>query len=212
MKYIDIQTQHIRDQLYPIIGDTSAKTYFSYYGIMKNDIMFALYKNDHFYLHIPKSCLNEINHSQVTLLCDERHGISSKSFYLLSDDIMSNLSHYSHWITQSIKSISLARQLEYSRKKQYIRSLPNMNIQLERTLKKLGVFSPKDLIEQGEITVFVNLLKIGIDVDQMILFRLYGAITHQYIYTLSDKEKVTLLQEVNHALYEAGLRKRFSLK
>ncbi|MDO9698930.1 hypothetical protein [Glaesserella parasuis] len=44
MKYIDAKTQHIRNLLYPIIGETKAKTYFSYYGIMKDKAMFALYK------------------------------------------------------------------------------------------------------------------------------------------------------------------------
>ncbi|AUI66782.1 MULTISPECIES: TfoX/Sxy family protein [Glaesserella] len=213
MKYIDVQTQHVRDQLYPIIGHTTAKTYFSYYGIMKDEIMFALYKNGHFYLHIPKEYLHELNqYPQITRLRDERYGINSKTFYLLPEEMMTNLFSYSHWFKQSIKSISHTRQLNYSRKKQYIRSLPNMNIQLERTLKKLGITSPSELMAQGEIAIFVNLVKIGIDVDQMMLFRLHGAIRHQYIYTLSEQEKIALLQETNSALYAAGLRKRFTIK
>ncbi|MCT8778184.1 TfoX/Sxy family protein, partial [Glaesserella parasuis] len=93
-----------------------------------------------------------------------------------------------------------------------IRTLPNMTIQLERTLKKLGINSIDELIDRGEVDIFVNLLKMGIDADQAILFRLYGAINRQYIYTISDKTKQDLLNDANHALYEAGLRKRFNVK
>lgn len=212
MKYIDTQTQFIRDQLYPIIGATSAKTYFSYYGIMKDDVMFALYKNGNFYLHISKNCLTEVmKYPQITLLSDAKYGIYSKSFYLLPEYIIKNLYHYTHWITQSIEEITISRQVQQSKKKQFIRTLPNMNIQFERMLKKLNIHSPNELIEQGEITIFIKLLQLGIDVDQTMLFRLHGAITHQYIYTLSLKEKQHLLQEANRALYEAGLRKRFKV-
>lgn len=213
MKYIDKQTQHIRELLYPIIGTTRAKTYFSYYGIMKDDVMFALYKNGNFYLHISKDCLAEvIQYPAITLLSDVQYGIYSKSFYRIPECITKNLSYYTHWITQSIAEITASKKLQQSKKKQFIRALPNMNIQLERMLKKLDIYSPDELIQQGEITIFIKLLKLGIDVDQMMLFRLYGAITHQYIYTLSDQEKQSLLQEANSALYEAGLRKRFKVK
>lgn len=213
MKLIDVQTQHIRDLLYPIVGETTAKTYFSYYGIVKDNIMFALYKNNNFYLQLSKSCLPEaLQHSHITLLSDEQSRIHSKTFYFIPPDIINNLDKYSHWVIQSIQEIREYRETQYIKKKQNIRALPNMNVQFERTLKKIGINSPNDLVQYGEINTFIKLLKVGIDVDQTMLFKLYGAIKHQYIYTLSEQEKENLLNEVNNALYDAGLRKRFKIK
>ncbi|MCT8615023.1 TfoX/Sxy family protein, partial [Glaesserella parasuis] len=136
----------------------------------------------------------------------------SKSFYLIPTEILYDLKPISHWITNGIQEIINTKHTQYIKKKRCIRTLPNMTIQLERTLKKLGINSIDELIDRGEVDIFVNLLKMGIDADQAILFRLYGAINRQYIYTISDKTKQDLLNDANHALYEAGLRKRFNVK
>ncbi|MDG6353541.1 TfoX/Sxy family DNA transformation protein [Glaesserella parasuis] len=213
MKYIDVKTQHIRNLLYPIIGETQAKTYFSYYGIMKDGALFALYKNSKFYLHISGNCLHEVlTNPNISQLSDSKYGINSKSFYLIPTEILYDLKPISHWITNGIQEIINTKHTQYIKKKRCIRTLPNMTIQLERTLKKLGINSIDELIDRGEVDIFVNLLKMGIDADQAILFRLYGAINRQYIYTISDKTKQDLLNDANHALYEAGLRKHFNVK
>lgn len=212
MKYIDAKTQHIRNLLYPIIGETKAKTYFSYYGIMKDKAMFALYKDDKFYLHIPNHCLEENIAKNLSLLLDSQPGINLKSFYLIPPDLLNDLQQVSHWVVESVKDILHTKQNQYMEKKKCIRTLPNMTIQLERTLKKLGVYSIDDLVDRGEIDIFVNLLKIGVDADQSLLFRLHGAINRQYIYTISDKTKQNLLNDADNALYAAGLRKRFNTR
>ncbi|MCT8685705.1 TfoX/Sxy family DNA transformation protein [Glaesserella parasuis] len=196
-----------------IIGETQAKTYFSYYGIMKDGALFALYKNSKFYLHISGNCLHEVlTNPNISQLSDSKYGINSKSFYLIPTEILYDLKPISHWITNGIQEIINTKHTQYIKKKRCIRTLPNMTIQLERTLKKLGINSIDELIDRGEVDIFVNLLKMGIDADQAILFRLYGAINRQYIYTISDKTKQDLLNDANHALYEAGLRKRFNVK
>lgn len=212
MKYIDAKTQHIRNLLYPIIGETKAKTYFSYYGIMKDKVMFALYKDDQFYLHIPNHCLEENIAKNLSLLIDSQTGINLKSFYLIPSSMLNDIQQFSYWVTESVKDILNTKQNQYIEKKKCIRTLPNMTIQIERTLKKLGIYSTDDLIDRGEIDIFVNLLKMGIDADQALLFRLYGAINRQYIYTISDKTKQNLLYDADNALYAAGLRKRFNKK
>lgn len=212
MKYIDAKTQHIRNLLYPIIGETKAKTYFSYYGIMKDKVMFALYKDDQFYLHIPNHCLEENIAKNLSLLIDSQTGINLKSFYLIPSNMLNDIQQFSYWVTESVKDILNTKQNQYIEKKKCIRTLPNMTIQIERTLKKLGIYSTDDLIDRGEIDIFVNLLKMGIDADQALLFRLYGAINRQYIYTISDKTKQNLLYDADNALYAAGLRKRFNKK
>ncbi|WP_373820339.1 TfoX/Sxy family DNA transformation protein [Glaesserella sp.] len=212
MSYIDTQTKEIRSLFFPIIGETKAKTTFSYYGIFKDNILFALYKENCLYLRISHTFMSELlSYSEIKRLHDPKMGIHAKNFYLLPEEMLNNLHQYSHWIISTIQETTNQKYKKNKIRKSLIRSLPNMNINLERTLKKLGIYSIEDLIERGEINIFIDLIKKGIDVSHIMLFKLYGAINNQYVYTLSSEEKQLLLKEVNNALYEAGLRKRFEV-
>lgn len=212
MKYIDQQTQYIRDLLYPIIGETRAKIYFSYYAIFKNKLMIGLYKNEQFYLRASKMVIDEIQNTiGVELLLDSQIGIHAKNFYLLPPLILENLCDYSHWIYAIAHEISQQQQTTSIERKDLIRTLPNMNIRIERILKKLGITSVNEFISKGEIDIFIELIKIGVEANDTFLFKLYGAINHKYIHTLTPTEKSNLLSEANQALYQAGLRKRFPL-
>ncbi|WP_373767432.1 TfoX/Sxy family DNA transformation protein [Glaesserella sp.] len=213
MSSIETKTKEIRALLFPIIGETKAKTTFSYYGIFKDDILFALYKDNNFYLRVSDIFAAELLvYEETKPLQDPNMGIHAKNFYFIPPYILNNLQQYSHWIINTIQEISTLRQKNNSMRKNLIRSLPNMNINIERTLKKLGINSVDEFIKRGEISIFVDLIKMGIDVNHIMLFKLYGAITHKYIYTLSQREKQFLLKEVNIALYQAGLRKRFNIE
>ena len=210
MNHINKQTQHIRDLLLPIVGKTKAKTYFSYYGIFKDNLMFALYKEGLFYLKLAEKDIPKALDLGVQKLIDPK--ISKTTiFYLLPDSILHNASTYSAWFTDSLTEIQTSKISFYTQRKRQIRSLPNLNINLERALRKINVYTVEDLINKGEINVFIELIKIGIDADHTLLFKLYGAINHQFIYTLSEKIKRDLLTETDEALYQAGLRKRFHL-
>lgn len=212
MKYIEQQTQYIRNILYPVIGETKAKIYFSYYAIFKNKLMIGLYKNEKFYLRASQSFLDEIQNSDgVVLLSDSQIGIHAKNFYLIPSSILENLNNYSHWIYAIIHEMIQQQQIISTERKDLIRTLPNMNIRIERILKKLGITSVNELISKGEIDIFIELIKIGVEANDTFLFKLYGAINHKYIHTLTPTEKSNLLSEANQALYQAGLRKRFPL-
>ena len=84
-----------------------------------------------------------------------------------------------------------------------------MTFRLEKYLNKINIYSIEQLIEKGEINAFVELVKMGMDANENTLLKLHGAITHQFIYTITDKTKSQLLSDADNALYAAGLRKRF---
>lgn len=110
MKYVDGQTQYVRGLLFPIIGTTYTKTYFSYYGIFKDKLMIALYKKGNFYLRASSEFIEEINNTKGTeLLNDKNLGISANNFYLLPENIMNKLSDHAHWIHSIIREMSEER-------------------------------------------------------------------------------------------------------
>lgn len=205
-------TQPIRDILFEVIGEIKVKTFFSYYGLFKNDLMFGLYKNNRFYLRVSPNALEQSEWiSSLTRLDDPNMGIHYKHFYYIPEPLLSQPVKYVHLIQETLAEMSVIKQESYLSRRKLIRSLPNLNIHIERLLRRLDIHSIDDLYAVGEIQIFVEMIKRGIDADQQLLFKLYGAIHHQYIYTMTMKQKLTLMAEANQALYEAGLRRRFKI-
>lgn len=210
MNSTEQNTQHIKDMLRPILGEITIINYFSYYGILKDELMFALYKSQKFYLKLdPKDIPSALTHQGVEYLSSTQIN-SLHKYYVIPDEILDNISEYTHWFKNSLEYTRTHKQASYYNRKERIRSLPNMNYQLERKLRKIHIYSIEQLFQKGEIATFVELIKIGEDVNHITLFRLYGAIHHKLIYTLSPEIQKGLLLEADEALYEAGFRKRFT--
>lgn len=194
----------------PIIGDIEIKTYFSYYGIIKNGVMFALYKNGQLYLRKTKNTEKQAEQFNTQTQIQDSLKTYSNKHYPVTDDWL-NSTEFSTTIPQIIADMQqeLADKSHYH--KTLIRHLPNMNITIERQLYKLGIKTAIELINAGEMNVFVELVKQGSDGTPLLLFRLYGAIHHQHIATLTKSQKIQLLTEANNALYQSGLRRRFKI-
>jgi len=201
--------------LFSSIGNISFKNYFSYLGIFKDDIMFALYdqKNEAIYLRKSAKYYPEISQTiPIHFLVDRRIGSpQSRIFYRLPQTILNVIDTYSHWILSAIEEYQAAKTKLEAQNKNKIRLLPNLNINIERLLSKIDIYTVEDLKNVGIINAFVKLISLGLETSELLLFKLYAAIQHKYVYMLSEKEKHSLLQEADSALYNAGLRKRFTI-
>ncbi len=194
------ETKEIKLFLEQIIGSIRIKTYFSYYGLFKNDIMFGLYKNDKLFLKLPDDFIHKYNISNISSNC-----ICIRDFYLYPKENLSDLFKKEGGLSSLITRL----KNESKNIETLIRHLPNMNINLERHLKRIEINTIDDLYNLGAIDVFVKLIEQGNDVAENLLFKLHCALKNQLVYTLDTKEKLMLLEEADSALYEAGLRKRF---
>lgn len=195
----------------PIVGDFRIKTYFSYYGLFKNKIMFALYKEDKLYLRTAQSCLEQVQQIPNTaVLVDTSVGISTKFFYAIPKDYW-HTEQLAHWINAIITEIEEKQATLAAKQKSQIRSMPNLNMNIERMLKRIGIHSVEEFIKTGDIATFIKLVQIGVDGSDQLLFRLHGAINAQNVYSFSSEKKLALLEEANTEFYKAGLRQRFRL-
>lgn len=211
MQSIKDITQEIAPLFSPIIGNFRLKTYFSYYAVFKNNAMIALYQNHSTYLRISDKHTEFINnHTGTYNLSDNKINLQSKKFYYIPNDILSNATLFNELISSTLDELDQKEQETQRKRTTQIRNLPNMNLKLERMLKKIGIHSIQDFIEIGYLNAYITLIKQGIDATAELLFKLNGALNHQYIYTFTDHQKRLLLEEANQALYDAGLRKRFS--
>ncbi len=204
MNKIYKNTIKIRNFLKPFIGDLDVKTYFSYYGLFKNNLMFGLYKDDKLYLKIPESFIKKYN----ILFPLNNDDILIRDFYLFPQELFNTIPQNNLLpnLISHLKQENRNNQVEKS-----IRHLPNMNMRLERLLQRNGIQTIDDLYKLGEIQTFVKLIKQGVDAASLLLFKLHGALNNQLVYTLKDQQKQDLLEEVDTALYDAGLRKRFTV-
>ncbi|OOR98059.1 hypothetical protein B0187_09675 [Haemophilus paracuniculus] len=207
MKRIDIVRLKMAKLFNPIIGEISIKTYFSYYGVVKNTAMFALYKKDENVL-----CLRQTKNTQnqlcgYPLLQEEK----IKNYHIVPLAEI-NLQAWGKLITQIIQDIRQEKVDEKIEKKQAIRTLLSMNINMERMLHRNGIKTVKKLFALGPINTFVHLVKNGNEGSENLLYKLYSAINNIYVENIPESKKRELLKEADEALYKAGLRKRFNVE
>lgn len=210
MKYTTKELERLKELLSPI-GQVTFKPHFSFLGIFKDNTMFALYKDQHLYVRKSMRYFNEITQTiSIHFLVDRHISHRSKIFYLLPSPILNNLQSYSHWISSAIMEYQQSKAQIESQNQNKIRMLPNLNINIERLLGKVGIYTVIDLKNMGAINVFVDLIQQGFEANVLLLFKLHCAIQYKYIYMLTEQEKQNLLIEADNALYQAGLRKRFT--
>lgn len=212
MNSIYKSTQSSRQVLAKIVGETRVKTFFSYYAIFTRGLLFGLYKDDKLYIRLPENVSQDELPHKLERLSDFESGIGDKHFYHISPEfLVEEMTKYTVLIDTALHEIARKKLLENIRRKKLIRSMPNLNINIERLLKKLGINSIAEFIEKGPFKVYAEMIKIGIDASPELLYKLYGAVNKQIIYTMSHDLKIEILKEADRALYDAGLRKRFNI-
>lgn len=206
-----VTQQHLTSLFHPI-SDITFKSYFSYLGLFKNGIMFALYKDGHLYLRKSKQYLDEIAKTiPLYFLTDINSGLRSRIFYHIPTSFLSQLTNHLHWITAAIDEYQASKDKINKQNQNKIRYMLNLNLNIERLLNKVQIYTAHDLIQLGATKTIIKLIEQGFDATPLLLFKLYGAIHHQYIALLPNSLKKSLLYQADNALQEAGYRKRFTL-
>lgn len=201
----------------PIVGEIRIKTYFSYYGIFAKGFMFSLYKDEFIFLRANADILNEIQNIEgAFILDDDNAGVHTKNFYaipiaFIETSPVEASEKFTLWVNASLNELQQQKEKEEAKFRTQIRSMQNMNIKLERILKKINIHNVDDFIQRGYLATFVELVKQGSDGSDTLLYKLHGAIQQRSVYSLTPEEKLTLLREANQALYDAGLRYKFKL-
>lgn len=206
MKRIDLVRTTLSQLLNPIIGEISIKTYFAFYGVVKNNAMFALYKNDE------RLYLRQTINTKNLLSSYPQYSTKKIAKYHSVPFTEINSLKWKNIITQIIHDIHQEKLNEKIAKKKTIRSLLIMNANLERMLHRNGIKTVDQLFALGPIKTFVHLVKNGNEGSESLLFKLYGAINNTYVENIPPSKKRELLKEADEALYQAGLRKRFNIE
>lgn len=208
MSKLETASSQLKALFEPIIGEISVKTYFSYYAAFKHNSMFALLADDEIYLKITPSTLDlmlSIENAHLAKigdkLLDDKHCRIPHEFFTTPSATT--------LLKTILDDLALHYFKKYIDKKNLIRYLPNMNMNLERLLIRQGIQTVDELECLGAVDAFVRIIEKGIEATPNLLFRLHGAIHRQQAEFITTETKQNLLQETEIALYKAGLRSRF---
>lgn len=208
MKKIDVATTVMKSLFEPILGKISVKTYFSYYGVFKSNIMFGLYREGDFFLRTTENTHHIIQSIQDTYNLAVNARLQTKRHYYIPDNYLHS-AEFCSLVKKVVTDLENEANLLEQNQKCFIRNQPNANMNFERLLQRQGIQDMEALRSLGEVNTFVLLLERGEDVSSSVLFRLYGVIHRKHIDLIPLSEKIRLLKEVDDVLYAKGLKQRF---
>ncbi|PXA74836.1 TfoX/Sxy family DNA transformation protein [Vibrio sp. 11986-1-5] len=177
-------------------GDYQKRSMFGGVGLFQQEAMYALLTEDAIFLrgseelderlaqlgcekfrHVKKQTTATVNYYDITQLFEQG--------YAQLDDIIQRSIFYS--ISQ--------RSFQKSQASRRLRDLPNMQLTLERMVKKAGVNDVETFVKLGAPAVFSKVRKIyGSDVDVKLLWKFAGAIEGVHWKLLQEPQKRQLLE------------------
>ncbi|MDF4419944.1 TfoX/Sxy family DNA transformation protein, partial [Vibrio parahaemolyticus] len=146
-------------------------------GLFTDDAMFALVSNDCCYLRGG----NGLDEVFTQLSCEKYQHVKKQTtatvnYYDVTDLFESGYVGLDELVQKSIEYSIKERKYQKSSASRRLRDLPNMQLTLERMVKKAGVDDVETFLELGPVKVF-NKVKTayGNDVDVKLLWKFAGA-------------------------------------
>ncbi|RTZ16568.1 TfoX/Sxy family DNA transformation protein [Vibrio aquaticus] len=188
-------TEQIFIQYVTKFGDFQKRSMFGGTGLFKDEAMFALLSADRIFIrggdrldeqlielncekyrHVKKQTTATVNYYDITELFTEKH------------DRLEEL------VEQSIQFSVSQRQYKRSSANRRLRDLPNMQLTLERMVKKAGIEDVDSFLEMGAPAVFSRVREAyGSDVDVKLLWKFAGAIEGIHWKLIQEPRKRQLL-------------------
>ncbi|MGF1755061.1 TfoX/Sxy family DNA transformation protein [Vibrio makurazakiensis] len=176
-------------------GEYQKRSMFGGIGLFQNEAMFALVSEEHLFIR-GGSTLDK----KLTLLNCEKYKHVKKqttatvNYYDITELFCSQSSDLDAIIRLSIDNSIQQRSFQKSSASRRLRDLPNMQLTLERMVKKAGVDDVATFMQLGAPTVFSKVRSAyGNDVDVKLLWKFAGAIDGIHWKLLQEPRKQQLL-------------------
>ncbi|NLS11374.1 TfoX/Sxy family DNA transformation protein [Vibrio sp. SM6] len=179
-------------------GSFQQRSMFGGIGLFSNDAMFSLISNDHIYLRGGES-LDEVF---TALECEKYRHVKKQTtatvnYYDIGNLLDSDCAQLDELVRRSITLSEDHRCYQKSSASRRLRDLPNMQLTLERMVKKAGVKDVNTFLDLGAIAVFSKVrVAYGNDVDIKLLWKFAGAVEGIHWKLLEEPYKNHLLQQV----------------
>ncbi|NNN78627.1 TfoX/Sxy family DNA transformation protein [Vibrio sp. 11-4(1)] len=164
-------------------------------GLFTDDAMFALVSNDCCYLRGG----NGLDEVFTQLNCEKYKHVKKQTtatvnYYDVTDLFESGYAGLDELVQKSIEYSIKERKYQKSSASRRLRDLPNMQLTLERMVKKAGVDDVETFLELGPVKVF-NKVKVayGNNVDVKLLWKFAGATDGVHWKLIQEPRKKQLL-------------------
>ncbi|MDC5707064.1 TfoX/Sxy family DNA transformation protein [Vibrio europaeus] len=176
-------------------GDFQKRSMFGGTGLFRDEAMFALISTDKIFIRGGEALDETLNQ----LGCEKYRHVKKQTtatvnYYDITQLFSSQHQRLSELVEQSINFSVSQREFKRSSANRRLRDLPNMQLTLERMVKKAGVEDVDTFLELGAPAVFSRVKQAyGSDVDVKLLWKFAGAIEGIHWKLIQEPRKRQLL-------------------
>jgi DNA transformation protein len=177
-------------------GHYQKRAMFGGTGLFKDDAMYALVVDKNVFIRGGDSLDTEL----LDLGCKKYRQIKKQTtatvnYYDITKLINSSYAMLDAVIEKSIQLSIKHRQYKKSTERSRLRDLPNMQLTLERMVKKSGVPDVETFMALGPVEVFKKVqAEYGCDVDIRLLWKFSGAVDGVHWKLLKENDKKLLMK------------------
>ncbi|KOE82668.1 DNA transformation protein [Vibrio alginolyticus] len=176
-------------------GAFQKRSMFGGVGLFQNEAMYSLISEERIFIRGG----GHLDSMLTRLGCEKYKHVKKQTtatvnYYDITDLFVSESDELDVIVARSIQHSVKQRSFQKSSASRRLRDLPNMQLTLERMVKKAGVADVETFIELGASEVFSKVRKIyGSDVDVKLLWKFAGAIEGIHWELLQEPRKRQLL-------------------
>ncbi|MGL4225932.1 MAG: TfoX/Sxy family DNA transformation protein [Vibrio sp.] len=177
-------------------GAYQRRSMFGGIGLFQHDAMYVLVSEEHIFI---RGC-EELDPELIDLGCEKYRHVKKQTtatvnYYDITDLYEQNYPELDSIIERSIQFSVDQREFQRSVASRRLRDLPNMQLTLERMVKKAGIDDVETFIKLGAPAVFNKVRQTyGSDVDVKLLWKFAGAIESIHWKLLQEPRKRQLLE------------------
>ncbi|WP_277206747.1 TfoX/Sxy family DNA transformation protein [Vibrio misgurnus] len=177
-------------------GAYQRRSMFGGIGLFQHDAMYVLVSEERIFI---RGC-EELDPELIDLGCEKYRHVKKQTtatvnYYDITDLYEQNYPELDSIIERSIQFSVDQREFQRSVASRRLRDLPNMQLTLERMVKKAGIDDVETFIKLGAPAVFNKVRQAyGSDVDVKLLWKFAGAIESIHWKLLQEPRKRQLLE------------------
>ena len=179
-------------------GKYEKRSMFGGVGIFHQDAMYALITNNILFLRGG----SELDSKLIELNCKrfkhvKRNTTAVVNYFDITDLFIESAECLDELVKESIQHSLKERSFKKSENSRRLRDLPNMQLTLERMVKKSGIPDVNTFLSLGAVDVFKKVqVTYGGEVDVKLLWKFAGAVSGCHWTLLQDPAKKALLESV----------------
>jgi DNA transformation protein len=182
-------------KLFEPLGAITSRSMFGGFGIFADGTMFALVVQDKLHIRADDHTIAEFKSRGFQPYAYAKRGFPViTKYYALVDDCWNDVTEVFHLGKRAFDHAEAEKQSQATQKPQRIKDLPNLRLTTERMLKKAGINTVNELIDQGALNAYhaIKVHNPDSSISLELLWALEGAIegTHWSVIPQSRRDEL----------------------